>query len=126
MRVATFVISIVVVVVMFFQSCAVYGLSSISDTLGGQETPSDITSGGALGIFVTILAFLGMAFVLKLPAVSVFLYAIATIFAFLSASTGFSDMTIWGVVLAVLTLFSILAWREQKKARSEKQVPEAE
>ena len=115
MRIATFVLSVLVVIIMLLQSCLVFGCSSISDSLSDAEEASDSTGGGAVGVLAALCAFVGMAFVLKLPVVSIVLYLLGALFAFLASTTGFSDMTIWGVALVVLAVLAFFARRELKR-----------
>lgn len=118
MRIATFVISILVIIVMLLQSCAVFGLGSVADTLGGEEEPSEATSGGAVGIVAALAAFIGMAFVLKMPTVALIAYIVAALLAFAASALGFGDMTIWGVVLLILAGMSFWSRRELRKEQA--------
>lgn len=120
MRIATFVISILLVIVMLLQSCAVFGLGSISDNLGSETGQSDTTSGGAVGILSALTAFIGMAFVLKKPTVSLVMYAISALFAFIASTSGFSDMNIWGVVLLILAGMAFFSRQELRKEEAAK------
>lgn len=118
MKIAVFIVSILVIIVMLFQSCAIFGLGSLSDSLGGEEEPSEITSGGAVGILAVILAFLGMAFVLGMQRTSSILYTLAALSAFLAGSLGFSDMTVWGVILLLLAAGAWWSGRQERKAQA--------
>ena len=110
MRVATFVLSVLIVGVMLLQSCAVYGLGSMADAL--SEKPTGYGDMGAAGIVVALAAFVGMAFVLKKPLVAFVSYGLAALLAFGVGALGFSDMNIWGVVLIGLALMALWGKRE--------------
>lgn len=119
MKIAVFVISILVIIVMLLQSCAVFGLSSVSDSLEGTTDPSDTTSGGAMGIAAALAAFVGMAFVLAMQRVALIAYLLGAIFAFMGGALGFSDMTMWGVVLLILAAMTWYARRQEQKSAAE-------
>lgn len=94
-----------------FQSCAVYGLSSLANR-------QDTVGAGAVGIVVAFLFLVGGAFVMALPIVSTIIFVLAALSAFLAGTTsGFSDMTIWGFVSLALAAMSFLGWRELRRRR---------
>jgi hypothetical protein len=115
LRIATMILSLILMLVVGAQSCAV----SVGDALGNDPSA---TQGGAIGIFMAFLFLIGGAFALAFPLVS-----IAFVIAGLSglgagASTSFSDLTIWGVVSFVLAALSFLGWREKRRQREDSEL----
>jgi hypothetical protein len=107
MRVAVLVIGLILLIVIGLQSCFVATGEAILGGLGGEEV---VGGGGAIGLLVALLFGIAAAFALGKPAVSVVIFVLASLFAFMAGSTGFSDMKVWGVfalVLALLSFFSI-------------------
>ena len=94
MRIAVLIIALCLTMIVGLQSCAVMvGGSMIAD--------DDLAGGGALGILLSLVFVLGAALAMGLPRVSMVLFGLAALIGFIAASTGFSDMAIWGGVSAV-------------------------
>lgn len=111
MRIAVLIIALCLTMIVGLQSCAVM--------VGGNMTANDdLAGGGALGILLAFLFVLGAAFAMGLPRVSMVLFGIAALIGLIAASTGFTDMAIWGGVSAVLALMSFFGYRELAKAKA--------
>lgn len=108
-RIATTVVALVLMLVIGLQSCAVYA--------GGSVLKEDATAqGGALGILLTLLFLVGGAFALGLPTVSLVVFVLAGLLGLLGGLTsGFPDLTIWGVVALVLAVLSYFGRREKRR-----------
>lgn len=108
MRVAVMVISLLGMILLFFQSCAI--------SVGGEmSADEDLSQGGAVGIVMAFLFVLGGAFVLGMPRASLVLFMIAGFLGLSAgATTSFSDLTIWGIVALVLAALSYFGWREKR------------
>lgn len=107
MRVAVLVIGLILLLAIGLQSCFVATGEALLGGLGGEEA---VGGGGAIGLLVALLFGIAAAFALGKPAVSVVIFVLASLLAFMAGSTGFSDMKVWGVfalVLALLSFFSI-------------------
>jgi hypothetical protein len=89
-RVATTILSLVLMVVVGVQSCAVY--------LGGSAMGEPTTAeGGALGLLVALLFLVGGAFAMPRPLVSFVAFLASSVFGLAGgATTSFGDLTIWG------------------------------
>ena len=110
MRIAVLIIGLVLTFVVGVQSCSVAiggevvtGLSEteeekqeVSETEEEKQEGEELSAGGAAGIFVALLYLLGSALVLAKPRASMWLFVAASLVAFLGATTGFSDLVIWG------------------------------
>jgi len=84
-------LSLVLMVLVSAQSCAVYVGGSALDQQGAAE-------GGALGLLVALLFLVGGAFAMPFPLASLVAFLLSGLLGLASvASTSFSDLTIWGV-----------------------------
>ena len=69
--------------------------------------------GGPIGLVMAFLFFVGGAFALIFPFVSVLAFSFAGVFGLAGgASTSFDDLTVWGVVSLNLAVCSYFGWRE--------------
>ena len=113
MRIATLILSIVLMFIVGAQFLAV----SFGDALMNEPSA---TQGGVIGVLIALLFLVGAAFALGVPAVSFIVFSIAGIIGLAAgASTSFADLTIWGVVsfvLAAMSFFGLWGKRRQKKA----------
>jgi hypothetical protein len=105
-RIATMVLSLILMLVVGAQSCAV----SIGDSLGNAKAS---TQSGVIGLLIAFLFLVAGAFALSFPLVSGLFGLIA------ESTTSFSDLTIWGVVSLILAVFSFFGWREKRRRRRE-------
>lgn len=113
MRVATTILSLVLMVAVGAQSCAVY----VGGSALGQEGAAE---GGALGLFVALAFLVGGAFALPLPLVSVAAFLVAALFGLAGgAATSFTDLTYWGLAALVLAVLSFLGVREKRRQRAQ-------
>lgn len=108
MRTATGIISIIIGLIISIQSFILF--------MGGAVfSDKDANSGGALGLFVALLLFIGGAFAFKLPKISLVFTLLASLFAFMTGSTtDFKDMTVWGIIALILTIMNLFAARRPK------------
>jgi len=111
MRIATFVLGIVFCGIMFLQSCAAYGASTLVDALR-PETAASLAPKMAMGMGAAIMALIAMAFSLSKPGTSAILYLVAAVFAWLAHRDGFPDMAIWAAVMFVLANMCVSSWYE--------------
>jgi hypothetical protein len=93
MRIATFIIGLLVFFLMLGYSCLMF-------FVGGVAGFGAI--GGAIGAVAALLSFLGLAFVLRLPGVAAALYLSSAFLALLAEAADFPGGMIWGLALAVL------------------------
>ena len=124
MRIATLIISLVLTVIVGIQSLAVYAAGSVVSGLSEEGTTDKnegdaSASGGAVGMFVSLLWLIGAAFVIAKPKVSMWIFGTATVFALIGGTTGFSDLFIWAGASA---LFTLASWRGiAEKAKKDEQ-----
>jgi hypothetical protein len=113
MRIAVLIISLILMLLVGLQSCAIFALSGVS-------SKPDTAAGGAVGVFVAFMFLLGAAFVLKFPFVSVIAFGLGGVAGLAAgATTSFSDMTMWGyagLILAALSFVAFLGGRRRKQA----------
>lgn len=108
------VIALVLTLVVGVQSCAV----AVGGGLDGGSDGEDLAAGGAVGVLVAFLYLLGGAFALGLPKVSMILFIIAGVLAFLGAATGFSDLVFWGIVALALAAMSYFGVKEKRRKQA--------
>ncbi|MDI3298399.1 MAG: hypothetical protein QJR08_04425 [Bacillota bacterium] len=119
MKTATGILGLIFMAIVGFQSLAVYGLGSLSNSLAASTEAANAAQGGAVGLVVAFLFLLGGAFAFRLPAVATFAFALAGIMGLAAgATTPFHDQTIWGVVALILGVMSGFAWRQDRKQRA--------
>ena len=112
MRIATLILSLILMLVVGAQSCAV----SLGEAALGTKAAEQ---GGPIGLVMAFLFLVGGAFALAFPLVSLIAFFFAGVFGLASASTSFGDLTIWGVVSLILAVLSYFGWREKRKRRRE-------
>jgi hypothetical protein len=112
MRIATMIISLILMLVVGGQSCAVSFGEAALGTKAAQQ-------GGPIGLVMAFLFLVGGAFALAFPLVSLIAFFFAGVFGLAGASTSFGDLTIWGVVSLILAVLSYFGWREKRKRRRE-------
>lgn len=109
-RLATLIISLVLMVGLFVQSLLASAGGALIEDKGVEES-------GAVGILVALGFLLGAAFVMALPRVSVAVFALSGVIAFMGSGS-FPDLVIWGVVSLVLALMSWFGYREKRGKRA--------
>ncbi len=111
MRVATMVIALVLMLVVFVQSCAV----SVGGSIGEDE---DMAGGGGLGILLAISWAVGAGLVLGKPKAAIWAFGIGGMFGLIGATAGaFPDLWIWTVVSVI---FGLMSWRGIKEPKTPK------
>jgi hypothetical protein len=110
MRIAITIIALCLFVVVALQSCTV----GVGSSIGKLET---LRHGAAIGGALAFMYVLGAAFALGLPLVSTIVFAFGAFLAIPAGSQagGFTDLTIWGWLSAILAVLSIFGWREKKR-----------
>ena len=110
MRIAVIIIALCVFVILLLQSCAV----GVGGSLGKSET---LSQGAAIGVMLAFMYVLGAAFASGVPLVSTVVFAFGALVAIPAGAQagGFSDLTIWGWLSAILAVLSIFGWREKKR-----------
>lgn len=110
MRIAVLIIGIVLSVVMAVQTFLVYALGNVGND-------ADASGGGAVGLLVAFLMLVAAAFAMGVPLVSVILFLLGGVLALLiGASSGFPDLSIWGVVSLILAAMAFVGWRGKRRA----------
>lgn len=116
MRLATLIISLVLSLGLFVQSCAVAVGGSIAEDLStaaqDKQEAEDLAGGGAMGVLAALLWLIAAAFVMRKPKVAMWLFGVAGFFCLIGGSTGFSDLFFWAVASFV---FALMSWRGTKE-----------
>ena len=113
MRIAVMVLSLGLMLVVGFQSCA----ATVGGNMGNDESTA---AAGAMGLFTVFLFLIAGAFALSFPIVSLVTFLIAgTIAIAAGLSSDFSDLAIWGFVALALAVMSYFGYREKQRRRAE-------
>ncbi len=114
-RLAVTILSLLLMVVIGFQSCA----ASLGGSIGADKATS---SAGAFGFLVALLFLVGGAFSMGFPLVSLISFILAGVIA-LSAgfSSDFKDLRVWGFVAFGLAVLSYFGRREKQRRDAEQQ-----
>ena len=120
MRLANGIISLALMFVIGFQSCAL----SIGAALSKN---AKMSNGAGTGIMLMLFYLIGGAFAFKKPKISMIIYIVAALIGLMGGSTtSFKDLTFWGIVALALGIMSFFGGRESKEPvkRSEKKSKE--
>lgn len=100
MRTAVLIISLVLAIVVGFQSCAVsFGASMLAD--------EELDGASAIGLLVMIAFIIGGAFALNKPHISKITLIIAGVLGLIGGlGSEFSDLTIWALIAFALAYMS--------------------
>lgn len=80
-----------------------------------------------MGLLISLLWLIGLAFVWGFPTVSMVAFVVAAILAFMvAATTHFGDMNIWGVVSLLFAGMSLLSRKEIRAKKRERGQPSGE
>ena len=116
MRIAVTILSLGLMLIVGFQSCA----ASISGSIGKDESTSNAA---AMGFFVVFLFLIAGAFAMSFPIVSVVAFVLAGTVALAAGfSSDFSDLAIWGVTALILAVMSYFGHREKQRKKVEQRV----
>lgn len=123
MRRATQIISLVLMLALGIQSCAVTvggsATEELSTNAAERQEANDLAGGGGMGLLAALLWLVAAAFVMSRPKVSAWLFGIAALFCAIGATSGFSDLWIWS---GVSVAFTLMSWRGiSEKARQEEE-----
>ena len=115
MRIAVTIISLGLMLVIGFQSCA----ATVGGSLGQNQSTSNA---GAMGFFVVFLFLIAGAFAMSFPIVSVVAFVLAATVALAAGlSSDFADLAIWGFVALILAVMSYFGHREKQRRKAEQQ-----
>ena len=115
MRIAVTILSLGLMLMIGFQSCA----ASVGGSLGKDESTS---AAGAMGFLVVFLFLIAGAFAMSFPIVSVVAFVLAATVALAAGlSSDFADLTIWGFVALILAVMSYFGHREKQRRKVEQQ-----
>jgi hypothetical protein len=113
MRIAVMILSLGLMLVVGFQSCA----ATVGGNLGHNEST---TTAGAMGFFVVFLYLIAGAFAIRFLLVSLVTFLIAgTIAIAVGLSSEFADLAIWGFVALILAVMIYFGHREKPRRRAE-------
>ena len=115
MRIAVTILSLGLMLVIGFQSCA----ASIGGSMGQDQSTSNA---GAMGFVVVFLFLISGAFAMSFPIVSLVSFLLAGTIALAAGfSSDFADLAIWGFVALALAIMSYFGHREKQRRRADQQ-----
>jgi hypothetical protein len=118
------IISLVLMLILGVQSCAVAVGGSLAEDLSTaaseKEEASNIAGAGACGMLAAFLWLIAAAFVLNRPRTSMKLFIAAAVFCLIGAVAGFTDLWFWMVASLVFAWMS----RRGDAEKSEKEAEE--
>lgn len=111
MRIAVTILSLGLMIIIGFQSCA----ASFSGSMGQNQTTSNAA---AMGFVVVFLFLIAGAFAIAYPLVSLVSFVLAgTIAIAAGSSSDFADLAIWGFFAFILAVMSYFGHREKRRRR---------
>ena len=119
-RLATLIISLVLSLGLFFQSCAVAVGGSVSDSLSttaqDKQEAQDLAGGGAFGVLAALMWLVAAGLVMSKPKASMWIFIAAAVSCLIGGATGFSDLFIWA---AISLIFALMSWRGTKERENQ-------
>jgi hypothetical protein len=111
MRLAVTIIGIFLALIVGVQSCGV--------SFGGALTADEsITAASGAGFVISLLFIIGSGFAIKIPKVSIVVFAIGALIGILvGANTEYKDLIVWGIVSLVLCILSFFGDRSLQRER---------
>ncbi|MCK9357707.1 MAG: hypothetical protein M0R22_11285 [Dehalococcoidia bacterium] len=117
MRIATFILGILIGGAMFLQSCFAYGVGSYLETIAPEGEVSPMPD-ATMAVGAAILALAAMAFSLSKPNAAIWIYLLAAVAAWSAHKEGFSDMEMWAGAMVWLAGMCYWSWRELRQQRA--------
>jgi hypothetical protein len=109
MRIVVLSSGLVLGVVMFIQTVLIAGLNS---AVGDDNAATTETVGGVM----SVMWLVACAMVLAFPMISTGIFGLAGLVGLtVGASSGFTDVLIWGLIALVLAIMSFLGWRDKNR-----------
>ena len=101
MRIASGIISIIVALIILFQS--------FSASIVGNLVDESLAVAGAGGLWIAILLIFAGAFAFKLPRVAAYFSVIAALMSFpLAENSTYKDLYVWGGIALLVTIFNYI------------------
>ncbi|MGI8623809.1 MAG: hypothetical protein ACR2NB_10080 [Solirubrobacteraceae bacterium] len=135
MRLATLIISLVLMLISGIQSCAVAAGGSLAADLStaakDKQEAADLSGAGGAGVLAALMWLVAAGLVMSRPKASTWIFGVASLFWLGAGAAGFSDGFIWMVASLI---FTAMSWRgikefeateEQQRARYQADVAAA-
>lgn len=112
MRLATLIISLVLMLVAGLQSCAVAVGGSVSESLSTaaaeKQEAQDIAGAGGIGVFAAFMWLVAAGLVMSKPKASMWIFGVSALVWLISATSGFTDAYAWMIASLI---FAAMSWR---------------
>jgi hypothetical protein len=121
-RLATLIISLILSLAVFFQSCAAAIGGSLQGEFGNaaeKAQAEDLSGGAAFGVLAGLLWVVGAGLVIAKPKASVWIYSVAALCLLIAGTAGYSDGYIWA---GASVIFALMSWRgiRERRAKDER------
>ena len=117
MRVAAFVIGLIVSLLVLFQSFVAGFAGSFVEAIGEEGAGSSLATGAGVGFWVFLLGIIGTSLVLKFGVAGGVLLLISSALGIAGgATTAYKDLIVWGILLFLAGVFGIAG--RQKEAEN--------
>lgn len=122
MRLATLIISLILSLVVFLQSCAATVGGALGEEFGEGNAEiteaQDLSAGGAFGMFAAFFWIVGAGLVIAKPKASMWLYGVAALCLLIAGSAGYGDGYIWA---GASVIFALMSWRGIRERRDKEE-----
>jgi len=122
MRLATLIISLILSLVVFVQSCAAAIGGSLGEEFGESKAEiteaQDLSAAAGFGVLAALLWIVGAGLVMARPKASLWLYAVAAFFLVIAGTAGYGDGYVWAVASAI---FALMSWRGIRERREKEE-----
>jgi hypothetical protein len=122
MRIAVLVVSLLFLLGLGLQSCAVTvgggWLESLSTADADKTEYEQLQFAGLIGLLTAFIWIFGAAFVISKPKASMVLFLVSIPFALIGGALGYNDLFLWAVAAA---LFAAGSWRGITEQQNEDQ-----
>jgi hypothetical protein len=109
MRIAVLIIGLALSLIVLLQSCA----ANVAGALGSQG----LKEAAGTGMLAALLFIIGAGFAMRLPIVSLVVFAFGAIIAISAGhNSDFRDLQVWGWLAAFLAVLSYFGHRERKRS----------
>ena len=119
MRLATLIISLVLMAIAGLQSCAIAIGGGVAEDLStaakDKKEAEDLAGAGAMGVLAALMWLVAAGLVMSRPRASMWIFGVAAGFWLIAGTAGFTDGFIWMAASIVFALMSRRGIREKQE-----------
>jgi len=121
-RLATLVISLILMLIAGIQSCAVAAGVSIAEDLStaakDKQEAEELAGAGGAGVIAALMWLVAAGLVMTKPRASMWIFGVASLLWLIAGAAGFSDGFIWMVASLI---FAAMSWRGIRELEEKEQ-----